>query len=204
MKTAFGRRAAGIRRTNRATSRPLRSNPSVSRSWSRHTEVVATLGQSPHGIVDEPRVIHLVAPCLPREPPAVRRATSSFCRVRIWLVLREHHQPRRPTSASHSASLAAVAKRSSWTSTLHPARPRASATATLPRARSTKNVGGSGRGRERELAADRFLDLLFGLIVVSGEFGDRLTRLVAICDHERRGFPCRPGPAVRTGPRGRS
>ncbi len=47
-----------------------------------------------------------------------------------------------------------------------------------------KNVGASGSRRELELVADCFFDLCFGSIVVPGEVGDRLARLVAVRDHE--------------------
>jgi hypothetical protein len=73
---------------------------------------------------------------------------------------------------------------------------------TEPRRSSDRSkVAGSGRCRERELAADRFFDLIFRPIVVSGEIGDRLARLVAVRDHE--GGNTRPGERRPSDHRGR-
>jgi hypothetical protein len=116
--------------------------------------------------------------------PAPSRETNSFCRVRMWWSFVSTTQPRLPTSGSHSVSFAACRKYVSWISTVQPALRSAPATIPVPRARSMKNVGDSGCGGELELAADRFFDLFFRPIVVSGEISDPVARLVAISDYE--------------------
>src|SRR6266481_5692317 len=78
--------------------------------------------------------------------------------------------PLRPTSASHSSSRASWAKWASWVWTSAPWARSAVAMVSLPSERSMKRGGGTGLGRfERELAAERFLDVKGGPPVVLRE-----------------------------------
>src|SRR5439155_15585478 len=100
--------------------------------------------------------------------------------------------PLRPTSASHSSSRASWAKWASWVWTSAPWARSAVAMVSLPSERSMKRGGRAGLGRfERELAAERFLDVKGGPPVVLREFLHRLPGLEAL--GQDRGHDARPG-----------
>src|SRR5438445_7066637 len=108
-------------------------------------------------------------------------ANSSALRRTALSLVRTAH-PRRPASASHSASGASSAKCALCSSTWNPAA-RRSATIFRPRDRSTNQVNGSG-GFTR-LAPDRVLDLSGVEAVVLRELGDRLSSAVSLGDDAR-------------------